>query len=132
MDRKDNKKEEQFINVQQYEKQYSEEKFWKKVKDVAKKAGIKIIYAALRLYYSVAALPIEKKAIVFGGLGYFIFPIDLIPDTIPALGFTDDAAILFAIYSTIKSELNEESDIQAKEKLKEWFEDYDEEDITIS
>ena len=116
----------EMVNVREYEKQYSEEKFWDKVKAVAKKAGIKVIYLALRLYYAVSALPIEKKAIVFGGLGYFILPVDLIPDAIPALGFTDDAAVLFAIYTAIKSELNEESEIKAKEKLKEWFDEYDE------
>ncbi len=122
----------EMVNVREYEKQYSEEKFWDKVKAVAKKAGIKVIYLALRLYYAVSALPIEKKAIVFGGLGYFILPVDLIPDAIPALGFTDDAAVLFAIYTAIKSELNEESEIKAKEKLKEWFDEYDEEEIKIS
>ena len=46
--------------------------------------------------------------------------------------FTDDAAVLFAIYTAIKSELNEESEIKAKEKLKEWFDEYDEEEIKIS
>ena len=122
----------EMVNVREYEKQYSEEKFWDKVKAVAKKAGIKVIYLALRLYYAVSALPIEKKAIVFGGLGYVILPVDLIPDAIPALGFTDDAAVLFAIYTAIKSELNEESEIKAKEKLKEWFDEYDEEEIKIS
>ena len=122
----------EMVNVREYEKQYSEEKFWDKVKAVAKKAGIKVIYLALRLYYAVSALPIEKKAIVFGGLGYFILPVDLIPDAIRALLFTDDAAALFAIYTAIKSELNEESEIKAKEKLKEWFDEYDEEEIKIS
>ena len=128
----DKKTNEQIVNVQEFEKQYSEEKFWDKVKNVAKKAGIKIIYVALRLYYAVSALPIEKKAIVFGGLGYFILPVDLITDAIPTLGFTDDAAVLFAIYTAVKSELNEESEIKAKEKLKEWFDEYNEEDIRIS
>ena len=83
----DKKTNEQIVNVQEFEKQYSEEKFWDKVKNVAKKAGIKIIYVALRLYYAVSALPIEKKAIVFGGLGYFILPVDLITDAIPALPY---------------------------------------------
>ena len=122
----------EMVNIREYEKQYSEEKFWDKVKNVAKKAGIKVIYLALRLYYAVSALPIEKKAIVFGGLGYFILPVDLIPDAIPALGFTDDAAVLFAIYTAIKSELNEDSEIKAKDKLKEWFDEYDEEEIKVS
>ena len=40
------------ICVQEYEKQYSEEKFWSKVTAVAKKAGIKVIYMALLLFYA--------------------------------------------------------------------------------
>ena len=35
-----------------------------------------------------------STAAIGGALLYFISPIDLIPDFIPILGFTDDAAVL--------------------------------------
>ncbi|MBQ2970905.1 MAG: DUF1232 domain-containing protein [Bacteroidaceae bacterium] len=125
-------KENQTINVQEYEKQFSEEKFWDKVANVAKKAGIKTIYQALRLFYGMYSLPIEKKAVVVGALGYFILPADLIPDFIVALGYTDDTAVLAAAAAALKDVLSKESDVKAKDKLVEWFGEYDEKEINIS
>lgn len=125
-------KEKQTINVQEYEKQFSEEKFWDKVANVAKTAGIKTIYQALRLLYGMHSLSIEKKAIVAGALGYFILPIDIIPDFVVALGFTDDAAVLAAAAEALKDVLSEESDVNAKAKLVEWFGEYDKEEINIA
>lgn len=40
--------------------------------------------------------PARTKGLVFAGLAYFILPFDVIPDWIPGLGFTDDAAVLAA------------------------------------
>lgn len=125
-------KENQKINVKEYEKQYSDENFWNKVTNVTKKAGIKVIYAALRLYYTIDKLSIEKKAIVLGGLGYFILPVDLIPDVIAGLGFTDDASVLFAIYNSIKDDLDEDTAVKAKEQLTNWFGEYNEDEINIA
>ncbi len=39
-------------------------------------------------------VPIKYKAVVAGALLYFINPIDLIPDTIPVIGYLDDFAVL--------------------------------------
>lgn len=38
--------------------------------------------------------PVQVKAALVGALAYFVLPFDAIPDVIPLLGFTDDAAIL--------------------------------------
>ena len=40
--------------------------------------------------------PARTKGLVFAGLAYFVLPFDVIPDWIPGLGFTDDAAVLAA------------------------------------
>lgn len=40
------------------------------------------------------ATPVKVKATLFGALAYFILPIDVIPDVILGLGFTDDMAVL--------------------------------------
>jgi uncharacterized membrane protein YkvA (DUF1232 family) len=40
------------------------------------------------------ATPLHVKAALAGALAYFVLPCDAIPDVLPLLGFTDDAAIL--------------------------------------
>ena len=38
-------------NYDKYRKYFSDDQFWGKLKKLARKAGIKIVYAALLLYY---------------------------------------------------------------------------------
>ena len=65
---------------------------------------------ALAAYYCATdgKTPIYVKAVLMGALAYFIVPIDVIPDFIPGLGFTDDAAILAAAISAVRSALRPE------------------------
>lgn len=112
--------------VQKYQKYYSENRLWNKVKSVAKKAGIKVVYTALVLYYAIDSMPIEKKAVVIGALGYFILPTDLIPDFIAIFGFSDDASVLYMVYNACSDAIDEKVKNQATSKLSEWFGDIDE------
>jgi uncharacterized membrane protein YkvA (DUF1232 family) len=38
------------------------------------------------------ATPAPLKALIIGAIGYIILPIDLIPDMLPVVGYTDDLA----------------------------------------
>ena len=38
--------------------------------------------------------PHHVRAALLGALAYFVLPFDLVPDVLPVLGFTDDAAVL--------------------------------------
>ena len=38
--------------------------------------------------------PLQVKATLVGALAYFVLPVDAIPDVLPVIGFTDDAAVL--------------------------------------
>lgn len=71
---------------------FSTSELWNKIKNVAQKAGIKVVYAVLLLYYVATDgnVPAGDKAKIWGALGYFILPIDLIPDITPIVGYTDD------------------------------------------
>ena len=75
-----------------YAKEFSEDGFWEKITGVIKKAGAEIIYKALQLYYATLnpACPVAVKGTIYAALGYFILPLDLIPDFIPVVGFSDD------------------------------------------
>ena len=112
------------------QKNYSEEGLWDKVKHVAKSAGIKVIYLALLLYYTASSdtTPLKHKAIIYGALGYFILPLDLIPDALP-LGYSDDLAAFIACVKAVSANITPEITDQAKLKLHDWFGEYNEKEI---
>ena len=111
------------VDFSVYRRYFDESKLWRKLKRVARKAGIKVVYAALILYYMTLSdkVPTIEKVKIYGTLGYFILPADLIPDAIVALGYTDDlAALAWAIWS-LRSYLTDDIRQQAEAKLTEWF-----------
>ncbi len=106
-----------------YGTHYSDDGLWEKIRKVAKKAGRDVIRMALVLYYTLKSqkVNVRDKAIIIGALGYFILPVDLIPDFIPALGFTDDLAALMLAFKAITESITPEYEAQADAKLREWF-----------
>lgn len=120
-------------NIEKYQGRYNEQDFLKKVTKAARKAGIKVVYLALLLYYVLKSPNVKSadKGKIWGALGYFILPVDLIPDFIPIAGYTDDlAALLWAFYAVARN-VTPEIEAKAKSKLRDWFGDYDEDDIII-
>ena len=106
-----------------YGDNYSASALWDKIKNVALKAGGKVIYAALLLYYVAISPNVSKadKAKIYGALGYFILPVDLIPDFTPLIGYTDDMSALLWALRTVWSNITPAIETKAKDKLKEWF-----------
>lgn len=114
-----------------YEGHYNENDFFHKIGKVAKHAGIRVVYYALVLYETLMddATPKKYRAVIAGALGYLILPLDIIPDFLPALGFTDDwAAILAAIYYVTKA-VTPEIKEKAKLRLAKWFGSFAEENL---
>lgn len=113
-------------------KHFSDEKFWEKVKKYGKKAGSSIVYAVLLLYFTLQKpdVPVAAKATIIGALGYFIFPLDLIPDLTPGLGYTDDLGALGVALFQVAIYIDQDVKDKAKEKLRDWFgDDVDTSDI---
>lgn len=110
-------------DLEKYQENYSEPKLWDKLKKFALKLGENTTYYILILYYVLQSQDVSgsNKALIIGALGYFILPIDLIPDVIPVLGFTDDVAALTLAYNAIKASVTPEIEAKAKAKLEEWF-----------
>jgi uncharacterized membrane protein YkvA (DUF1232 family) len=69
-------------------------RFWVKFKRVA--AQLPFAEDLLSAYYCAfdKETPRHVQAALLGALAYFILPFDFIPDMLPVLGFTDDAAVL--------------------------------------
>ncbi|NNE30220.1 MAG: DUF1232 domain-containing protein [Saprospiraceae bacterium] len=106
-----------------FQKKYTEEGMWQKIGNFAKAAGIKVIHAVLLLFYAYKReeTPTWAKNIVLGTLGYFIAPIDALPDLTPLIGFTDDLGVLSFGLVTIAAYINEEVKLNARNKLSDWF-----------
>ena len=118
--------------LHKYRRQFTESKFMAKAKRFAKAAGVKTIYSALLLYYAYkrSETPAWAKRMVIGVLGYFIVPIDVIPDLSFLVGYTDDLGLLSFALVTIAAYVNEDVRTQARDHLNRWFEEVDESVLT--
>lgn len=114
-------------DLEKYRGSYSERGLMNKLSAVAKKAGIKAVYAVLLLYYALQSpqTSTKDKSIIYGALGYFILPLDLVPDFIPLAGFGDDLGALVWAISRVVANITDEVRQQARTKLHDWFGDYD-------
>lgn len=114
-------------DLTKYQKHFSQETFLQKVMKIAKKAGEKVVYLALVLYYELIdpEVPMKDKAILIGALGYLMLPVDLIPDFIPIAGFVDDFSALVAAYKVVKGNISDGVRANARNKMAEWFGDVD-------
>lgn len=112
-----------------YANKFSATDFTEKISRIAKRAGAKLVYAALILYYTLQSDKVSKadKAIIIGALGYMISPLDVMPDAIPIVGLTDDLAVLIYVLKKVWTDIEPEIKEKAKEKLSKWF---DEDEIT--
>jgi len=106
-----------------YAKDYSEESYWEKINGFAKGAGKEVVEKALQLYYSMQAsnTPTWAKAVIIAALGYFISPLDAIPDIVPFVGFADDLGVLAAAIATVATYITDDVKAKAEAKLAEWF-----------
>ena len=111
-----------------YGGKFSKRDFAEKISRIAKRAGAKLVYAALILYYTLQSDKVSKKdkAVIIGALGYMISPLDVIPDAIPIAGLTDDLAVLLYVLKKVWTGIDPEIIAKARERLSKWF---DEEEI---
>ena len=106
-----------------FRKHYSDASFGDKLKRYAKTAGMKVVYPALLLQYMMKSddVPLKAKLFLSAALGYFILPIDFIPDFAPLLGFADDLGVLLLILRQMAVYVTPEIRDQARVHLRKWF-----------
>ena len=115
-------------DFQQYKDRFTKNGFVEKISRIARRAGSKLVYAALLLYYTLESdkISLKDKAFIIGALGYLISPLDVIPDAIPIAGLGDDLAVLIYVLNKVWGNVNEDVKAKSREKLLQWF---DEEEI---
>ena len=108
-----------------YGGKFSKRDFAEKISRIAKRAGAKLVHAALILYYTLQSDKVSKKdkAIIIGALGYMISPLDAIPDAIPIAGLTDDLAVLLYVLKKVWTDIDPEIQAKAKKRLSKWFDE---------
>jgi uncharacterized membrane protein YkvA (DUF1232 family) len=108
-----------------YKNRFSPGGFVEKISRIAKRAGVKLVYAALILYYTLESdqVSLKDKATIIGALGYLISPLDVVPDAIPIAGLSDDLAVLIYVLNRIWGDVSEDVKAKAKAKLATWFDD---------
>lgn len=94
-------------------------RFWRKLRAVV--ARIPFAEDLLAAYYCAfdRDTPLPVRASLIGAVAYFVLPIDAIPDVLPVLGFTDDAAVLATAIKLVASHIRSEHRDAAREKLAE-------------
>jgi uncharacterized membrane protein YkvA (DUF1232 family) len=96
-------------------------RFWSKLKQVA--AKLPFTEDLLAAYYCAfdKETPRHVQVALLGAIAYFILPFDFIPDMMPMLGFTDDAAVLATAIRLVATNITEDHRAAARAALKRDF-----------
>src|ERR1700758_2866243 len=104
------------------ERETLRQRFWLKLKQVA--AKVPFVEDLLAAYYCAfdKQTPRHVQAALLGAIAYFILPFDFIPDMLPVLGYTDDAAVLATAIRLVASHIKPEHRDAARAALKRGIE----------
>ena len=93
--------------------------FWRKMQGLA--ASLPFAEHLLAAYYCAfdRDTPLPVKASLMGAIAYFVLPVDAIPDVMPVLGFTDDAAVIATAVKLMADHIRPAHRKAAREKLAE-------------
>jgi uncharacterized membrane protein YkvA (DUF1232 family) len=91
--------------------------FWRKARRVA--ARLPFVEDLVAAYYCAfdRETPVQAKAALMGALAYFVGPLDAIPDVLPGVGFTDDAAVLLTALRMVAEHVRPEHRAAARVML---------------
>jgi uncharacterized membrane protein YkvA (DUF1232 family) len=94
--------------------------FWRKARRVV--AHVPFIEDVLAAYYCAfdRGTPLSVKATLVGALAYFVLPVDAIPDMLPVIGVTDDAAVLATAIKLVASHISPLHREAARKKVAEF------------
>lgn len=91
--------------------------FWSKIKRLGRNLPFAEDIVAAAYCASDPATPARVRFMILGGLAYFVLPFDGIPDFLPLVGFTDDAAVIGAVIAAVRMHMRAEHKDRAREFL---------------
>jgi uncharacterized membrane protein YkvA (DUF1232 family) len=93
-------------------------KFWKKLKGLASRLPFAEDLIAAHYCAFDRQTPLHVRAALVGALAYFVLPTDFIPDVLPIIGYSDDAAVLAAAIKLVSSHIKPDHREAAQQTLK--------------
>ena len=111
------------LEKEEYKKEYNEKSFFDKLKKVLKVVGVKGVYMLLLLYNTLQRkdIPPKEKSIIIGALGYFILPLDALPDITPIVGYSDDIFALGMAILKVMPYIDDKMKEKSREQIIKWF-----------
>lgn len=93
------------------------EDFWRTVKKAA--GRIPYMDEVVAAYYCAldAKTPLKVKGVLLAALAYFIMPVDVLPDFLVGIGFTDDVAVLSMAISQVGKHITDAHRAAARKAL---------------
>ncbi|MCA3564105.1 MAG: DUF1232 domain-containing protein [Methylocystis sp.] len=82
--------------------------FWDRIRTLGRKLPFADDIVAAAFCAADPATPSRVKLLIVGALAYFVMPFDAIPDFLPMIGFTDDAAVIAATIAAIRMHMRED------------------------
>ena len=114
--------------LEKYRGQYNDSKLSSKIARFAKSAGMECVYYVLLLVSIMKSKDVhwQDKITIVGALGYFISPLDLIPDLMIGTGYLDDVGMLYYALTTISTQITPAIRRDAIKSLHKYFDFRDE------
>ena len=92
-------------------------RFWKKLKGLVARLPFAEDLIAAHYCAFDRQTPLHVKAVLVGALAYFVVPVDFIPDVLPIIGYSDDAAVLAAAIKLVSSHITSDHREAAQQTL---------------
>lgn len=108
------------MNNNNHNQHYNQDEFWSKLGSVARIIPFRRNLLAMYFCLIDDDTPGWVKGLIVSALGYFIFPLDAIPDFAPFVGYLDDAGVIAAAFAVIAAHIKPEHWQKADEVLRSW------------
>jgi uncharacterized membrane protein YkvA (DUF1232 family) len=92
-------------------------RFWQKLRALAARLPFAEDLIAAHYCAFDHQTPVHVKAALIGAIAYFVLPADLIPDVLPIVGYTDDAAMLAAAIRLVAQHITPDHRAAARQTL---------------
>jgi uncharacterized membrane protein YkvA (DUF1232 family) len=95
--------------------------FWRRLRRLLRR--LPLIDRTLAAWYCARdpQTPLGARIALFGAIGYFIMPLDAIPDFIPGVGHIDDAAVMLLALRLVAHRITPGHHERARLRLDRWI-----------